>query len=899
MSKYDIPAILANCDIVNVIGRRVYLKKQGTEHVGICPFHDDSKASLKVNAVKQKWACFACGVHGDAIDFLTQLGLPFKDALAEITGEVDPSTPTVKRATKTTPRPEVVKWRQTDPPAGRHPEIRHYKHGEPSMYWAYKSASGAVTGYICRFDLEDGTKDVVPFIYATDGTRSEWRWHGFDRPRPLYNMDQLINRPEATVIVVEGEKTADAAAMLYPDQVVTTWQGGSNAVQATDFSPLEGRVVILWPDNDFTHRYGEKHAKAGRLKPFHEQPGNKAMFDIYDLIKDKATLVKWMTNPPETPCGWDVADAEDWTAESAKTYARLNMVPVPDRPEPGFEVEEEAEVAPPPPVASAATESAHDTHAQPFTILGYSKEGGSTQYHFYSHATRTVISFFPSGMQKNNLLQLAPLNWWEGTQYCKGGRIKSEAVANWLMSACAKRGIFTERNIRGRGAWIDGDKVVVHNGNEVLVDGRHTEFSAHKSRYIYEFSEPLGLSTDKPLSNKEAAQLRDILTQLNWDRDVNAYLLAGFCVVAPICGALEWRPHIWLTGAAGTGKSWVFKKIVRKLLGDTCIAVQGGTTEPGLRQVLGHDALPVVFDEAEGENQGAQQNMQNVISLMRAASADDGGIMAKGSAGGTAKTYRIRSCFAFASISMQVTQQSDRSRVTVLGMFLARDKDRVARFEAMAKMHLEVITDEWVRRLQARTIRLVPVIIDNARVFATAAAAVIGEQRAGDQLGALLAGAYSLTSDKRISLDEAVAWVKARNWDEEKGLDRTRDEYALLGYLMDQEVRVETRYTNFNRTISEVIAIANNVHPEPSDITMDGAKATLLRHGFKVIDGQLQVSNTSNWILKRLEGKPWAKNHNKILLRLDGAEAVPSTRFGPGLQTRAVSVPLALLFDNP
>jgi putative DNA primase/helicase len=78
----------------------------------------------------------------------------------------------------------------------------------------------------------------------------EWRWLGFPKPRPLYGLDRLAARPKAPVVVTEGEKAADAAALLLLDHVAVTSPGGSKAAKAADWSPLAGRHVVIWPDND-------------------------------------------------------------------------------------------------------------------------------------------------------------------------------------------------------------------------------------------------------------------------------------------------------------------------------------------------------------------------------------------------------------------------------------------------------------------------------------------------------------------------------------------------------------------------------------------------------------------------------------------------------------------------
>lgn len=67
---------------------------------------------------------------------------------------------------------------------------------------------------------------------------------------PLYNLPAVYARPDAVVVVVEGEKTAEAAKLLAPDCVVVTWEGGARNVQTTDWSPLAERDVVVVPDAD-------------------------------------------------------------------------------------------------------------------------------------------------------------------------------------------------------------------------------------------------------------------------------------------------------------------------------------------------------------------------------------------------------------------------------------------------------------------------------------------------------------------------------------------------------------------------------------------------------------------------------------------------------------------------
>lgn len=271
MNGIDFARLKADNDIVDVIGRYVHLTKRGSEYYGNCPFHDDNKASLQVNPRKQIFKCFPCGAGGDVIDFLTKYGKTVQEAVAILSGNSELDGAPEKRKAK---KPTRVAWKAIIPqlPAT---DFTHYRHGQPSRVWAYHTPGGGIHGYVCRFDTEHG-KDVLPYSYCTDGTRYEWRWQGLERPRPLYNLHNLIAHPDRTVIVVEGEKTADALAALvepFGKATITTWIGGANGIHNTDWSPLNGRKVLLWPDNDYSHRYGDKHATPHALKPFEEQPG--------------------------------------------------------------------------------------------------------------------------------------------------------------------------------------------------------------------------------------------------------------------------------------------------------------------------------------------------------------------------------------------------------------------------------------------------------------------------------------------------------------------------------------------------------------------------------------------------------------------------------------------------
>ncbi|MFG1312054.1 DUF927 domain-containing protein [Xanthobacter autotrophicus] len=211
-------------------------------------------------------------------------------------------------------------------------KFRHPKLGEPSRSWPYHDAEGRLVGYVCRWDFttEAGApaKEVLPVTYCDLGNgKAGWRSKGMPAPRPLFGLPDILDRPDAMVMVTEGEKTRDAAALLFPDMVVTTPAHGAKSPHLTDFSPLAGRTVVIATDFD------EAGRKTDRGKPLH--PGQDFGDKVCELARaagaahvlhlhpDRLGAWRWgegerVLRGEPMPDGWDLADAleEGWAAHA-------------------------------------------------------------------------------------------------------------------------------------------------------------------------------------------------------------------------------------------------------------------------------------------------------------------------------------------------------------------------------------------------------------------------------------------------------------------------------------------------------------------------------------------------------------------------------------------------------
>ena len=230
--RIDVEALLARVDIVDVISRYVELRKAGAEFEACCPFHTESTPSFKVSPAKQIYHCFGCGADGNAIGFLiAHQGMDFLEACAALGADALPQgeAPTPAPAREKARSPWVATLDvPADPPA---PPVAHYARGRPQRVWVYRSATGAVLGYVYRFVTSDGGKEVLPVVWATnaDTGGAEWRFMAFPEPRPLYGLDRLAAKPDASVLIVEGEKCADAGHDELPELAVLSWPGGGKA----------------------------------------------------------------------------------------------------------------------------------------------------------------------------------------------------------------------------------------------------------------------------------------------------------------------------------------------------------------------------------------------------------------------------------------------------------------------------------------------------------------------------------------------------------------------------------------------------------------------------------------------------------------------------------------------
>ena len=161
-----------------------------------------------------------------------------------------------------------------------------------------------------EYQNADGSRLVTVARTGSGKSKSIWREPTKVRkPKggyPLYRLPSLLARSDLPVIVVEGEKTAEAGVHLFGDRYeIATSIGGKGAAENSDWSPVKGRAVTIWPDAD---QDGRKYAQDVAKLASSAGASDVRMVDIgrYGL-----------------PDGWDVADRapDGFDIEQALSYS--------------------------------------------------------------------------------------------------------------------------------------------------------------------------------------------------------------------------------------------------------------------------------------------------------------------------------------------------------------------------------------------------------------------------------------------------------------------------------------------------------------------------------------------------------------------------------------------------
>jgi hypothetical protein len=573
----------------------------------------------------------------------------------------------------------------------------------------------------------------------------------------------------------------------------------------------------------------------------------------------------------------------------------------------------------------------------PYVPLGYDE----TSYYVISR-NLIVRQLKERDLSRNMMVSLASESWLEA-RYPRKRRSKSgdievygiaaEKAAAELMAACSIMGYWSpDDHIRGRGAWIgaDGD-LVLHRGDHLFVRGRSVALGRH-SDFVYVPRRPLpALPTGPrmgPLIDTAAAQLTTRLDEFRWARGTyDVDLALGWICCAILGAALAFRPHMWITGEFGTGKT-TLQMLLTALFSSAGMVSVTDASAAGLWQHMSFDAIPVGVDEIESSAELERQAA--IIKLIRQASS--GALILRGGASHAGAAFTVQSCFLCSSIIVPPMPSQDASRIIVLE--LLKDPPGVRR-PPFSVGRVTDIGAALTRRLADHYPRLVRDVVPAVRqqmqddgfparmsdvyaaLWATRDVAMYDEF-SPSRLADWLAQQPTVIAKENAQRDLTPEWRRCLDWLLSSRTDRLRADSDTFGDLIGRGAekllkpppRTVVQHTLFDPSGEEI-------ESSEDDRAGTAARNRLMRYGLMVRAEMDQTSGAPTVVLivanshrqlaemfaqsvwrtlpEAATGGGWVQ----VLRRAPGAQPTrQAVRFRAGVRSRAVILPIDLVLGG-
>lgn len=672
-----------------------YLHKKGVYFEGdkircISPTHEDRHPSAAIGTKNNRLICHACGFTEDIFGCAGVLiGHPgndktaFIEQLKEVKRELDGITAAPIPEPKKKQDKIVVVPLEKQKALEVFSEKRIFELAERVINKNRKKPVKITIpddGWFAFYNEEEKI-DLISIRFTTGDKKTvlSFYWNGRavamrGYPNLLFNR-HILAKSTKPVIIHEGEKLINHCEVELQEFSHTAWNGGGKKYKDVDFSVLKNApAVYLLPDDD-----QKIDKRTGELLPPNEQPGLKTMIGLRELLREKygiaSVIIPFLKAARKIkPDGADIEEILQVITPEKFTELVLKLKVKAGEDErknntdnrksgdtsgksknnniqSGSNSQESKK-------SIKTTDKNSGDHLPtsgrandlPFKILGIAAD---KRAYFLTYENR-LIDHDLSSLTEKKLIEIGGLQHFRNIY---SGTIKRD---DWLSEIDQIMHLssaldFNIDDIRGRGAWKSKQGICYHDGKETMGKPDTTW------TFIRKPQKKIGLGSDHcaPAVRSEIMRLSKTFS---FATSKDATRLLSWACLAPFAGALDWRPAFLATGESGTGKSTVIEKIINPL--SAALFVNGAsTTEAGIRQYNGNDSGGIIIDEAESRKQNDKERIENIFSLMRASTTDDSPLTLKGSSGGTAMSFSMRSMFGFIAINAAVDNVADDNRI--------------------------------------------------------------------------------------------------------------------------------------------------------------------------------------------------------------------------------------------
>ena len=465
--------------------------------------------------------------------------------------------------------------------------------------------------------------------------------------------------------------------------------------------------------------------------------------------------------------------------------------------------------------------------------LGYN---GKINNYFATHQKR-IFPLTANDHSKNQLLLMSGSEKYWGDRYgWKTNQDGDKVGPNWtkvietLGREQTKAGFFNPENIRGKGVWLEKDGVMVNLGDQIYYKGEYRPIFNHDidTSYFYEAGDSINHNLTNQLNYGQAQEIVNTFKLLKYKNENDYIFLLGWIAVAQIFGALDWRPHLYLTGERGSGKSTILDYLHSMIPISLSIT---DSSAAGIKQELQNDAKAVVYDETEPNTEKDRQKIAEVTTLIRQCSTRTSGKILRGSASGKGISYNTNAIFCLGSIQKASFSSADDSRFFVIEMGNVKNQphEQFIKLETSMKK-----VKKLAPLLFSRMVNQCETVKANIEICKIYIKAQKYESRLADQLAPILAGYYSFFSNELIENDTIDELIKMINFKE--------SEYIETNSETDSEKCLKTiMQLSADNTTTSIDQIVGTLRTFPSSALVESLDKILAFNGIKYISEKDQL----------------------------------------------------------
>jgi hypothetical protein len=335
---------------------------------------------------------------------------------------------------------------------------------------------------------------------------------------------------------------------------------------------------------------------------------------------------------------------------------------------------------------------------------------------------------------------------------CIAALIRAAIAAGYYDNSTPRRSIGTWRGPDGQPIVHAGDRIFwngeIHQPGALIGDALYVIGGSRPApSYINDGRDGYDWApAPVAAGHKVAADLEE----WHWQDPEARDLFLGGLACDMLGDAPLWRPHKFVRAPAGSGKSTLLK-YARALLGGAAHPIQRSYSKAFLEQRFSGTSSALLLDEMESDSES--DRVRHLFELIRLLS-DDGASGGRGTSGGQAREFDVHGTVTMVATVTEQWRPADRSRIVMLELRPLRDRDDPpAPPETVAGL-IEAAA-EASPAVRARMIERYGLFLDNLAIARQRILELGGSPRDSDQLGHLIAGWATLTSDKVLNEDDA------------------------------------------------------------------------------------------------------------------------------------------------